>query len=389
MGGLFTKDIVVLDVTSRLISAIVGVKKAQSVFGIKSVAEKEHPGYENGQWFDLDDTVNTVKATLSEAMRAADSGSKRLFIGVPAEFCSAVSKDVSINLDRRRRVVDDDVDFLLEKGNDFDKNEYVCANTSAVYFAINGEEKLYTDVRGMYAESVEACVSYMLAEKRFVDIFDKVAADLGFKDVKYIVSNWAECVSLLDSEQRESLYALIDVGYLSSSVTLAKGEGVLDMRSFSLGGGHICADIFNALDVPFELAQEAKRLIDINLNYAEDAILIGNGEKSVYAIDASDIVKARLDIFADIISGIFKNFSEDMPPYLPVYLTGEGIASMRGAKKYLSEQLGKNIEILTPKLPGFVKPEDSSKTALLMVAETLSKSSFGDVIKSIFSGGKK
>ena len=37
MSGLFTKDIVVLDVTSRLISAIVGVKKAQSVFGIKSI----------------------------------------------------------------------------------------------------------------------------------------------------------------------------------------------------------------------------------------------------------------------------------------------------------------------------------------------------------------
>lgn len=62
---------------------------------------------------------------------------------------------------------------------------------------------------------------------------------------------------------------------------------------------------------------------------------------------------------------IFKEIEDDAPSYMSVYLTGEGVASMRGAKKYLSEQLGKNIEIITPKLPGFVKPEDSSKAVAL------------------------
>ena len=76
MSGLFAKDIVVLDVTSRLISAIVGVKKAQSVFGIKSNVEKEHPGYENGAWFDEDETATVVKKVISEAMRSANSRSK-------------------------------------------------------------------------------------------------------------------------------------------------------------------------------------------------------------------------------------------------------------------------------------------------------------------------
>ena len=48
MGSLFTKDIAVLDVNSRLVTAIVGSKRAQSVFGIKAMAEKQHQGYENG-----------------------------------------------------------------------------------------------------------------------------------------------------------------------------------------------------------------------------------------------------------------------------------------------------------------------------------------------------
>ena len=389
MGSLFTKDIAVLDVNSRLISAIVGSKRAQSVFGIKSLVEKQHQGYENGEWFDKDDTVDIAKSVLLDAMKSAESRTKKLFIGVPAEFVTVVTKEVSIRLDRQRRVIDDDIDYLLKKGDDFDTDKYLTINTSAIYYSVNGDEKIYSDVRDMEATGVDACVSYMLCERSFVKTFDEVASSLGFTDVRYVATCWAECMSLLEKEQRDSVYMLIDIGYLSSSVCIAKGEGILEMKSFSMGGAHICADIYEALDVPFDMAEEAKRLVDINLNYNDEAVLVGDGENVVYAADACEIAKNRLDVFADVISDIFKEIEEDAPSYVPVYLTGEGVASMRGAKKYLSEQLGKNIEVVTPKLPGFVKPDDCSKASLLVMADNLSKFNFGEFIKKIFNGGKK
>ncbi len=389
MGSLFTKDIAVLDVNSRLISAIVGSKRAQSVFGIKSLVEKQHQGYENGEWFDKDDTVNIAKSVLLDAMKSAESRTKKLFIGVPAEFVTVVTKEVGIRLDRQRRVIDDDIDYLLKKGDDFDTDKYLTINTSAIYYSVNGDEKIYSDVRDMEATGVDACVSYMLCERSFVKTFDEVASSLGFTDVRYVATCWAECMSLLEKEQRDSVYMLIDIGYLSSSVCIAKGEGILEMKSFSMGGAHICADIYEALDVPFDMAEEAKRLVDINLNYNDEAVLVGDGENVVYAADACEIAKNRLDVFADVISDIFKEIEEDAPSYVPVYLTGEGVASMRGAKKYLSEQLGKNIEVVTPKLPGFVKPDDCSKASLLVMADNLSKFNFGEFIKKIFNGGKK
>ncbi len=389
MGSLFTKDIAVLDVNSRLISAIVGSKRAQSVFGIKSLVEKQHQGYENGEWFDKDDTVDIAKSVLLDAMKSADSRTKKLFIGVPAEFVTVVTKEVGIRLDRQRRVIDDDIDYLLKKGDDFDTDKYLTINTSAIYYSVNGDEKIFSDVRDMEATRVDACVSYMLCERSFVNTFDEVASSLGFTDVRYVATCWAECMTLLEKEQRDNVYMLIDIGYLSSSVCIAKGEGILEMKSFSMGGAHICADIYEALEVPFDMAEEAKRLVDINLNYNDEAVLVGDGENVVYATDACEIAKNRLDVFADVISDIFKEIEEDAPSYMPVYLTGEGVASMRGAKKYLSEQLGKNIEIVTPKLPGFVKPDDCSKASLLVMADNLSKFNFGAFIKKIFNGGKK
>lgn len=389
MGSLFTKDIAVLDVNSRLVTAIVGAKRAQSVFGIKAMAEKQHQGYENGEWFDAKETVELAKSVLIESMKEADSRTKKLFIGVPAEFVAVVTKEVSIRLDRRRRVIDDDIAYLLKKGDDFDSNEYLTINTSAIYYSLDDEDKIYNDVRDMEAQKVDACVSYMLCEKSFVDMFDEVASSLGFTDVKYVATCWAECMALLEKEQRDNVYMLIDAGYLSSSVCIAKGEGILDMKSFSMGGAHICADIFEALEVPFDMAEEAKRLVDLNLNYSDEAVLVSDGENVVYALDACEIAKSRLDVFVEVLAGIFKDIEDDAPSYMPVYITGEGIATMRGATKYLSEQLGKNIEIITPKLPGFAKPEDCSKASLLVMADNLSRFDFGAFIKKLFNGGKK
>ncbi len=387
MANIFTKDIVVLDVSSRLISAMVGMKKAQSVFCIKSVAEREHAGYEQGEWFDADDTRSVAISVLKEAMRNAESRSKRIFIGVPAEFTTVVKKDVAITLDRERRIIDADIDFLLKKGDTFEGSNYALINSSAISFSINTSDKLYRDVRGLVASKVVGTISYILCEKGFVRFFDEIVASLGFKDVKYISTAWAEGITLFEKEERDEPYALVDIGYISSSMIIGRGEGVEVMKSFSLGGGHISADMCEAIDIDFELAEKARELVDLNLNYQDNEILVGDGEQVIYGVEASEVVKAKLDLFAEIIYGILEESNVKLPPYAPLYLTGEGVASIRGVKKYLSSTLGMNVDIVMPKLPGYAKPCNSTKISLLVIAETLSNSKVGGFFKRILNGG--
>ena len=387
MASIFTKDIAVLDVSSRLISAIVGVKKAQSVFCIKSVVEKEHSGYEQGEWFDADDTRSVAISVLKEAMLSAESRSKRIYIGVPAEFTTVVKKDVVITLDRERRVIDADIDFLLKKGDTFEGSNYALINSSPISFQVNTSDKFYRDARGLVASKVTGTISYILCEKSFIRFFDEIVASLGFKDVKYISTAWAEGISLFEKEERDEPYMLVDIGYISSSVIIGKGEGVEVMRSFSLGGGHISADMCEALDIDFELAERAREQIDLNLTYQENAVLVGDGEQNVYGADASEVVKSKLDLFAEIIYDILEQSNIKLSPYAPIYLTGEGVASIRGVKKYLSTTLGINVDIVMPKLPGYAKPCNSSKISLLVIAETLSNSKVGGFFKRIFNGG--
>ena len=168
---------------------------------------------------------------------------------------------------------------------------------------------------------------------------------------------------------------------------IGRGEGIEVMKSFSLGGGHISADMCEAIDIDFELAEKARELVDLNLNYQDNEILVGDGEQVIYGVEASEVVKAKLDLFAEIIYGILEESNVKLPPYAPLYLTGEGVASIRGVKKYLSSTLGMNVDIVMPKLPGYAKPCNSTKISLLVIAETLSNSKVGGFFKRILNGG--
>ncbi|MBO4695155.1 MAG: hypothetical protein J5656_04455 [Clostridia bacterium] len=390
MSSLFTKDIAVLDIGSRLISAIVGVKKAQSVFGIKSDVEKQYAGYSDGDWLDKEETRAVCCEVLREAIEGAQSNTTKIYVGVPAEFCAVVTKNIGITLDRERKIIDADIDFLFKKGDVFANDpKYQTINHAAIYYSLNDEDKLYFDVRGLTAQKADAFVSYCLAERKFIKFFDEITKSCGFDEVHYICTPWAECLALFEKEERDNSFIMVDIGYISSHVAIGRGEGILSLASFSMGGAHIAADMLEYLDVPYEVAERAKDLVDLNLNYAEGAVLIEDGEFSITATEACDIVKARLDMFADIIKQVLSQAKYDTPAYAPIYLTGEGISHIRGAKKYLSEQLVRNIEIVSPKLPGYVKASQASKTSLLMVAESLAKFSFKDFIKRLFNGGKK
>jgi len=385
--ALISKDIAILDVTTRSICAIVGVKKAQSVFGIKSIYEKTHQGFIDGEWLDQDESISICKDVIKNAMKQSASRTRRIYIGVPSDYVSVVTKDLIYNCDKKRKITEEDVNEILTKGNTFKNDKYMLINVSSVFYMIDDSSSLYDNVIGLEANKIRARVSYSFCEKSFVEMFNSISKSLGFNNVNYLPTCLAEVNNLLDIEQKRSYSILIDISYLTTSVSLCKGNGIVGLKSFSMGGGNISADIFENLDVEFELAEEAKSLVDLNLNYGDDAILVGDADNNLYATDVCEITKSRLDMIAEILSNIIKDFESKFSDGMPLYLTGDGILSIRGAKKYLADQLGRDLETVSPKLPGFVKPEDASKVSLLLMADALPKYNFIKQLKKLIYGG--
>lgn len=383
MCALFNKDIVVMNVTSSAVTAMAGCKKGQSVYDVKFKVAKEYDGYADGRFFDEENAAEAMTDALKEVAALSGASVRCVYVGVPGEFVTLVNRPVTVTLDRVRRVVGADIDYLIAKGGDFDDDSYVLIGSSPICYSVDTSDKYYFDVRGMNAGRVSATVSYMLAERAFTDVARAAAERVGAREVRFIAAPWAECVAMFEREQRDAAYILIDAGYLSTSVAVGRGEGLQDLKSFSIGGGHIAADIYEVLEVPFDLAEKAKELVDLNLSYSDDAVLVADGEHIIYAAEACAIVRARLEYVAEIIESIVGKAS-DAPTYIPVYLTGEGFSSMRGAATVLSEKLGRTVEICAPRVPGFTHPSDSSALSVFVVAETMSAKSAGSLIKSRF-----
>ncbi len=379
--------VVTLNVTSRFMSAKVCVRKASSVYEIKASAKKEHDGFGDLEWFDKVAAEKCAREVLSEVAENTRCSKKRVFVGVPGEFCAVYNRDVSVRLDRERKVVDADIEFLIEKGKAFDTDGYTIINSAPVSFSLDASDKQYFDVRGMKACRVAATVSYLLCENSFAEMFTEAARKVGFADVRFVAVPWAESITLFEREARSVPLLVADIGYLSSFAVVGVGYGLERLASFSVGRAHIAADIYDRLKVPYDLAERALELVDLNLSYSPTDILVADGvNHAVHAADAAETVRGVLREFSEFVSEVAE--SRNYPLRSTVYLTGDGITSIRGADKYISEQTGRPIEICAPRLAGFTRPADSSEAALIIVAEHLRAENFGHQIKRAISGGK-
>ncbi|HKL94706.1 MAG TPA: cell division FtsA domain-containing protein [Clostridia bacterium] len=372
------QELVVLDVGSKIFSAMVATKKNQGVFYVKSYAETPYSGYENGEWFDIDELRQSAIATLESVIFKTGCKSKTLFVSIPAEFATTVTKDVAIILDRRRKVVDSDIDYLFKKGDTYESNsQYLPVNTSAIYFTVDDSSRLLIDPRGVFAGKISARASYILAERGFVELFDSIAKSMGFSNVEYISQEWAQGLTLLEKEQRDKDCLLINIGYLSSSVSVIRGEGLLELKSFSLGGAHITANIFESFDTPFEIAEEARNKVDLNLNYSDEDYIETQDEGGFVSAEIAEVVKNSLDILIETVASAIELCKYDITSYAPLYLTGNEIPNIRGAVNYIQDAFEKQIEVLSPRLPAYNKPHYASVVSLLTVASKLGRNMHG------------
>jgi len=366
------KELVVLDVGSRVLSAVVALKKNRDIFYVKAFSESLYSGYEDGKWFDTDELKECAREVLAQALARGGARPKTLYVSAPAEFATTTMRDVAVMLDRPRRVVDADIDYLFKKGDTFESNSlFMPVNTSAVYYTCDDASRKLVDPRGIVARKVAARATYVSVERAFAEIFDSIASSAGFSEVEYISSEWAQGLTLLEREQRDRDCLLLNIGYLSSSVSLIKGEGLLDLKSFSLGGAHIAAKIFEAFDAPFDIALEVRDMVDLNLSYAPDDYITASDGSGFLCAEVVTVIKDGLDLLISTIANAVELIGYDLSSYSPVYLTGDGVTGIRGAVKYIGEALGNEIDVLSPRLPAYNKPHYSSAVALVSIASKL------------------
>lgn len=381
-------DIAVLDIGSRKVSVLIGDKNEKGIYNIKGIGQFDYAGYACGKWYDEDSLKKAVSGALKIAEVEAGVKVRKLYIGVPAEFLAVNVKEVTEVYPKTTRITDTETDRLFRQGGNFETDAFTEINCSPVYYTLDGSSKRIIEPRGATVQKLSGLLSYILCENTFINLFDSIAEELKLKEVEYVATPWAEALGLISAEQRDKYAIIMDIGYISSSVAVIRGDGLLHLSSFSIGGGHIAGDIFQALDLPFQVCCEIQNKIDLNLVYSVEEYHEVNDNGTVYRAAAEDVnyvTRERLEEIAGYIRQALDICKFDCPVYAPVYLTGGGITFIRGAKEYISASINRKLEILAPSLPRYNTPAFASLMGLFEVAVLLNGKSGTNFIKKLIA----
>ena len=100
-----------------------------------------------------------------------------------------------------------------------------------------------------------------------------------------------------------------------------------------------------------------------------------------------EAVKEGLDGICEAIGGFLDECSGRELDFKPLYVTGEGLADIRGALEHVSKRVSRVCEMLAPDLPYYNKPAMSSRIALTDLAyEDHRKGGFFNKLLNIFGG---
>ncbi len=365
-----THETAILDFGSSKLTVLIGERGVNGTLTIKAIGSCEYAGFGGGEWYDEQSVADAIRTSIEMATTSLGVDITHLYVGVPGEFTSVVTKDVDLVLKKRRKIKETDIDELMNIGDDFNEETHEVIHIQPVYYSLDNDRCVPSAV-GVVSSKLGGLLSYILAEKSFTKFVGSILESIGITSVDFVSSVLSTALLVFDEEKRDATAVLVDVGYITSSVSVVKGDGLTSLSSFSLGGGNITGDLAMAFELSFKDAEKLKRKVILSLSAREEdlyEITTNSGVKTFSAKMVNEIVSYRIKIIAKAVKKCLELSGVNYPEHIPYSLTGGGIAFIRGVKDILSQELSRPIEIVAPPMPQVDKPNLSSAWGVLDLA---------------------
>lgn len=256
------KEVAVLDIGSSKLRLIIAQKTSGKNFNILGMSEVEYAGFYNGEFIEDEDFYAALNKAILNAEQSAQTHISKLYIGLPAEFLYCKIMEGNLSFQSRTKITKLDIDELKDKNNEY---KYVpnltLISVDPVYFTVDG--KKVSNPIGIKGEKLFAQISYQYAPSEQILKINSCLSKLGLSSVEYLSSPLAQ-FNILPVHARNDMAIMIDCGYITSSVAIIRGNALLYLGSFSLGGAHIMTDLAECLNINYTVAETLKRKLVFN-----------------------------------------------------------------------------------------------------------------------------
>jgi cell division protein FtsA len=171
-------------------------------------------------------------------------------------------------------------------------------------------------------------------------------------------------------EERDASAVLLDIGFYDTNVTVVYGDAIVYNKTIHAGGMHIANDLSLVMNVVIDTAEQIKKQYSFGLENSGTKLYDyarpkdGKVERFSHSL-VSEIVDARAEHLCGLITDVFEHSPISIARRTRVFLTGGGIAIMKGAKEMLEQQLKRQVRIARVEAPQLSTPNYYTALALL------------------------
>ncbi len=387
------ESVAILDIRSGEITFALGTKGVNGTFVFKDSHTEGYEGFLTEGFLDEGSFRRAVVKSINAVRQNYGGKLDGIYVGVPATFLAVATKGHTISFPAKRKITAQDVDALYESGLSELMHGGRCIHRSAMYFSLGDNRKYFTEssLYGATSTLLKGALSYYFVGEAFFNGLTSILQAEGFTEIKMYPSTLAQSSYLLTEQEREGYAFLLDVGFLTTSVSVVYGNGIVHEESFNCGVGTIHVALMQELGIDYTTAEEILKDANISGGHVSKEVVWSaeNSNRQFSVQHINDIIKCNLDGMCERIDVFFSRYYKDKTGGLtasPISVTGEGVSGIKGLAEHISRRLNRLTETVYPDLPYFDKPAFSSRISLLSVATSGEKK--GGFLQRLF-GGKK
>lgn len=361
-------SVAVLDIRSDEICAVIAEKGVNNTFIIKNKYCQPYEGYAEGKMLDTEDFISALKCAAENLYLSAGGKVKCVYVGVPCEFVELIQTDKVITYRSSQRIGARHIEEIKKFSRPQPDKKYSLCACDALFYYLSDKRKVLNPI-GAVSDSLRARMCFYACKTSFVKAVKRALSSLQtVTEFHWIPQNRAEAFYLVPEEKKGGYSVLLDFGYISSTFSVIYGNGIAFSESFSIGVGHMAALLMEALEVPYEVASELLKKVNLNSKGRRAGVEEVHLEGARYAFPSTQlksVIQEGMDEVCETIETCRQSFMGKDLSGVPIMITGEGVGVIRGMTEHLSSRLVTPVEIVAPSLPYYDKPVYSSLFSLL------------------------
>lgn len=344
--------------TSKVVTIIAQSSKTErsEIIGTGSVL---YDGFRDGDWNTPEKLVESVKNSIAAAELQAHQSVREVYIGVPGEYITVLTGEAEVpitgedgavcaeDIDAVQDAVADQLNLIGEDG--------IVLHRSPAWFSVDNGNTLLLPI-GQHGSVLRGKISYILAQRQFMNDVAELMGMLNITVAGYLSSSLGTALLMVPPEERDRTAVLIDMGYLNTEINVVEGEAIVYHEMMDKGGSELTVALAEEEGLSMKDAERIKRGFSFQPDEFEEQedIEIRDPYTGRLEIIPRHHVRAILQqTMQELTDEIRDRMDENAFPLMSqrsrIYLTGGGIAMMKGGRNELSEALNIAVESVTNK----------------------------------------